>query len=36
VRGGGIEKQPERNSEGGVGGKRIREGGVRVLEEPPR
>jgi hypothetical protein len=30
VRGGGIEKQPGRNSEGGggVGGKWIREGGV--------
>jgi hypothetical protein len=31
ARGGGIEKQPERKSEGGVGGKRIREGGSEFL-----
>jgi hypothetical protein len=35
-RGGSIEKKPERKLEGWVGGKKIREGGVQVLEEPPR
>jgi hypothetical protein len=31
ARGSGIEKQPGRNSEGGVGSKRIREGGSEFL-----